>query len=138
MQTETKTRAAIAALIYPMTNALIFGTGLIVVLTLPTLRGEEVISIPTVVVVSLILAAPAAWVIAPRLRVRHRRLQAVEGSPATLRPRSLVARNTDPASPPTNESQPYPAEKARGGEIILRTSGRRIIAGLALCCWRYC
>jgi hypothetical protein len=43
-----------------------------------------------------------------------------------------MARNTDPASRPTNEPQ-YPAEKARGGEIILRTSGRRIIfiAGLA-------
>jgi len=87
MQTETKTRAAIAALIYPMTNAVIFGTGLIVVLTLPILRGEEVISIPTVVVVSLILAAPAAWVIAPRRRVRHWRLGATERSPATMRSR---------------------------------------------------
>jgi len=44
-----------------------------------------------------------------------------------------MASNTDPTSPPTNQSRPYPAEKARGGEIILRTSGRRIIfiAGLA-------
>jgi len=65
----------------------IFGTGLIVVLTLPILRGEEVISIPTVVVVSLILAAPAAWVIAPRRRVRHWRLGATERSPATMRSR---------------------------------------------------
>jgi hypothetical protein len=87
MQTETKTRAAIAALIYPMTNAVIFGTGLIMVLTLPTLRGEEAISIPTVVVVSVILAAPAAWVIAPRLHVRHWRLRVAERSPATVRPR---------------------------------------------------
>jgi hypothetical protein len=40
-----------------------------------------------------------------------------------------MARETDP----TNEPQPYPAEKARGGEIILRTPRRRIIfiAGLA-------
>jgi len=44
-----------------------------------------------------------------------------------------MASNTDPTSPPTNQSRPYPAEKARGGEIIMRTSGRRIIfiAGLA-------
>jgi len=44
-----------------------------------------------------------------------------------------LARNVDPASLPTHDSQPYPAEKARGGDIILRTSGRRIffIAGLA-------
>jgi len=73
------------ALIYPMTNAVIFGTGLIVVLTLLTLRGEEMTSIPTVLVVSLILAAPAAWVIAPRLR--RWRVRAAEGPPATLRPR---------------------------------------------------
>jgi hypothetical protein len=44
-----------------------------------------------------------------------------------------MARETDPASPATNEPQPYPAEKARGGEIILRTQRRRIIfiTGLA-------
>jgi hypothetical protein len=81
MQTETKTCTAIPALIYPMTNAVIFGTGLTTVLTLP-LRGQEAIAIPTVAVASLILAAPAAWVIAPRLRMRHRR------SRATVQPRS--------------------------------------------------
>jgi hypothetical protein len=44
-----------------------------------------------------------------------------------------MARETDPASPMTNEPPPYPAEKARGGEIILRAPLRRIIfiAGLA-------
>jgi hypothetical protein len=44
-----------------------------------------------------------------------------------------MARESDPTSPATNEPQPYPAEKARGGEIILRTPLRRIIfiAGLA-------
>jgi hypothetical protein len=87
MQTETKTRAAIAALIYPMTNAVIFGTGLVIALTLPTLRGVEAISIPTVVVASIILAAPAAWVIAPRLRPRHWRLRAGGRSPMILRRR---------------------------------------------------
>ncbi len=37
------------------------------------------------------------------------------------------------APPANNGPQPYPAEKARGGEIILRTPQRRIIfiAGLA-------
>lgn len=40
---------------------------------------------------------------------------------------------TQPAPPAKNQPQPYPAEKARGGEIILRTPQRRIIfiAGLA-------
>jgi hypothetical protein len=87
MRAETKTRAAIAALIYPMTNAVIFGTGLVMALALPTLRGDEAISIPTVVVASIILAAPVAWVIAPRLRARRWRLRAAARSPATVRRR---------------------------------------------------
>jgi hypothetical protein len=33
----------------------------------------------------------------------------------------------EPAPPPKDESPPYPAEKARGGEIILRTRTQRII-----------
>ena len=70
-----------------MTNAVIFGIGLITVLTLPALRDEEVIWIPVVVVASLILAAPAAWVIAPRLRARYWRQRAAERSPATVLPR---------------------------------------------------
>jgi hypothetical protein len=87
MRTEPKTRAAIAALIYPMTNAVIFGTGLVMALTLPTLRGDEAISIPTVVVASIILAASVAWFMAPRLRARHWRLRATGRSPATVRRR---------------------------------------------------
>ena len=37
-----------------------------------------------------------------------------------------------PAQPAPRPKQPYPAEKARGGEIILNTPGRRAIflAGL--------
>jgi hypothetical protein len=38
-----------------------------------------------------------------------------------------------PAPPPKDEPPPYPAETARGGEIILRTRTQRMIfiAGLA-------
>lgn len=87
MQPETKTRTAIAALICTMTNAVIFGAGLITVLTLPALRGEEATWIPVVVVASLILAVPAAWVIAPRLRARYWRQRAAERLPETAPPR---------------------------------------------------
>ena len=38
MQIETKVRVGIAALIYPMANAVIFGAGLIMALTLPSLK----------------------------------------------------------------------------------------------------
>jgi hypothetical protein len=71
MRRKTRTRAGIAALIYTMTNAVVFGAGLIVVMTIPTLRAHAAIGIPVVVVASLILAAPLAWYLAPRLRLRY-------------------------------------------------------------------
>ena len=71
MQRETKTRVWIAALIYLMTNAVLFGIGLITVLTVPALSTNAAIWIPVVVVASFILAAPIAWEIAPRLRARY-------------------------------------------------------------------
>jgi hypothetical protein len=74
MQGETtKTRLRIAALIYSMTNAVIFGAGIITVLNVPALRSNAWIWIPVVVAASLVLAAPAAWLIAPRLRTRYGR-----------------------------------------------------------------
>ena len=66
-------RLRIALLIYSMTNAVIFGAGLIAVLNVPTLRADVVFWISVVVVASLILAAPVAWLIAPRLQARYAR-----------------------------------------------------------------
>lgn len=43
MQRETKTRLRIAALIYSMTNAVIFGLGIITVLNVPALRSDAAI-----------------------------------------------------------------------------------------------
>ena len=36
------------------------------------------------------------------------------------------------AAPSPRETEPYPAEKARGGEIILTTPGRRWVFGAGL------
>ena len=82
MQRETKTRLGIAALIYSMTNAVLFGAGLITVLTVPSLRAHAAIWIPVVVASSLVLAAPAAWLIAPRLRARYWRRRAANHAPS--------------------------------------------------------
>jgi len=76
MQRETKTRLQIAALIYTMTDAVIFGAGLITVLGLPALSAHAEIWIPVVVAAAFILAAPAAWWIVPRLRARYWRQRA--------------------------------------------------------------
>ncbi len=69
MNPKTKTRAAIAMLVYMMTNAVLFGGGLIIALMAS--RAGAAIWIPVVVIASLILAAPLAWQIAPRLRAHH-------------------------------------------------------------------
>jgi hypothetical protein len=67
---HTMTRVRIAVLIYSMVNAVLFGAGLIFVLTLPVLSADAGFWISVVVGASLILAAPIAWWIAPRLRAR--------------------------------------------------------------------
>ena len=58
MTRETITRVRIAILIYSMVNAVLFGAGLIFVLTLPVLSAHAGFWISVVVGVSLILAAP--------------------------------------------------------------------------------
>jgi hypothetical protein len=83
MTRETTTRASIAALIYAMTSAVLFGVGIIAVLTVPALSANAVFLIPAVVIASLILGAPAAWIIAPRMRARYWRHADAERSIVT-------------------------------------------------------
>jgi hypothetical protein len=76
LQPGTRNRFRIAVLIYSMTNAIIFGAGIVTVLNVPALRADAHIWIPVVVIASLILAAPLAWLIAPRLQARYDRRHA--------------------------------------------------------------
>jgi len=71
MTRETATRAQIAALIYSMTNGVLFGAGVILVLTLPALSANSGFWISVVVGASFILTLPIAWWMAPRLRARY-------------------------------------------------------------------
>lgn len=66
-----KTRLWIAALLYPVVNAVLFGFGIIPLLSIKALSQQATTLMPTVVIASLILAAPIAWFIAPRLRLRY-------------------------------------------------------------------
>ena len=61
MTRETATRTQIAALIYSMTNGVLFGAGVILVLTLPVLSANSGFWISVVVGASFILALPIAW-----------------------------------------------------------------------------
>ena len=79
MTRETATRVQIAALIYLMTNSVLFGAGVILVLTWPALNADAGLWISVVVAASFVLAAPIAWWIAPRMRARYwRRRMAVD------------------------------------------------------------
>lgn len=71
MEPRTRTRMGISALIYTMVNAVLFGVGLIVVLSVPALRAALMVWIPVVVLASLVLAVPVSWWLAPRLRARN-------------------------------------------------------------------
>lgn len=66
----TSTRTNISALLYPMVNAVLFGAGAILVLSVPALSRYAIYLLPAVIVIALIVSAPVAWLIAPRLRWR--------------------------------------------------------------------
>ncbi|MEJ2431838.1 MAG: hypothetical protein P8Y53_01235 [Pseudolabrys sp.] len=70
MQRETMTRAVIAARVYAMTTTVLFGAGVIFVLSVSGVRAHAALGILAVALASLLFAAPAAWMLAPRLRAR--------------------------------------------------------------------
>ena len=72
------TRFSIAALISMMINAIVFGIGVTTVLSMPSLRADAAFWLPLVVAVSFIVAPFIAWVLAPRLRSRWQRRQAMK------------------------------------------------------------
>ncbi len=76
MSRDTETRLEIAALVYLMVNAVLFGAGLVTVLAVPQLNAHAGTAIVAVVALSLVLAAPIAWFMAPRLRARYWRQRA--------------------------------------------------------------
>jgi hypothetical protein len=79
---DISTRSRIGLLIYGMANAVLFGIGIVLVLSIEALSEHAWALIPLVVIASLIVAWPIAWLVAPRLRrpLLRRRL-AAEGEP---------------------------------------------------------
>lgn len=65
-----KTRTYMTGIVSLMVNAVLFGVGAIIVLTVPELRENAVYLIPVVVLLSFLLAPFIAWKIAPRMRAR--------------------------------------------------------------------
>jgi hypothetical protein len=64
------TRLRLAILIYGMIQGVVFGIGTVLVLGVPSFSEQAMTLMPTVVILSTLLAAPIAWFMAPRLRLR--------------------------------------------------------------------
>ena len=67
-----RTRLAIAALIYPMIPAVLFGLGLGALLAAPMPPSEMLGSIWWMIAATFLISAPIAWGMAPWLRLRDR------------------------------------------------------------------
>lgn len=65
-----RTRFWIAAVIYPMVNAVLFGAGAVPLLAVPALSEHAGMLMPLVVAASFVIAVPLSWIVAPRLRAR--------------------------------------------------------------------
>jgi hypothetical protein len=70
MNSNSQARLRVAALVYLMVNAVVFGVGLVSVLMTPALAQHAFFWIPVIVVASFVLAAPLAWSIAPSMMMR--------------------------------------------------------------------
>jgi hypothetical protein len=75
-------RLFIAALVFMMVQAVLFGVGAVLVLATP-LSDSAMRLMPWVVVISTVISAPASWAIAPRLRARYWRQRNSGESSAT-------------------------------------------------------
>lgn len=66
-----RTRLWIAALIFPVVNSVLFGLGVIPLLSIESLSDQVRALFPFVVASSFVLAVPISWMLAPRLRLRY-------------------------------------------------------------------
>jgi uncharacterized protein (DUF983 family) len=70
MTDDNRARLRVAALVFVMVNAVVFGVGLVTVLTTPALSQHSFFWIPVIVVSSFVFSPPLAWVIAPMMMQR--------------------------------------------------------------------
>jgi hypothetical protein len=73
MTNNTLARARVAALIFSMVNALIFGVGMVAILSIPALAAQASFWIPVVVLASFLLSPPLCWMLAPTMMLRFMR-----------------------------------------------------------------
>ncbi len=64
------TRVGIAALVFMMVQAVLFGIGIVVLLATP-LKADAMTLMPVMVATTFALAVPLSWWLAPRLRASY-------------------------------------------------------------------
>lgn len=67
-----RTRFAIAALLWPMIQAVFFGLGMVALLAAPLEASELMSAVWWMIAATCVVSVPLAWVLAPRLRLRNR------------------------------------------------------------------
>ena len=67
-----RTRFAIAALIWPMIQAVLFGLGVVALLAAPLEASQMMTAIWWMIGVTFVVSVPIAWGMAPWLRLRDR------------------------------------------------------------------
>lgn len=78
-----RTRIGIAAMVFMMVQAVLFGVGALLVLATP-LSADAVKLMPVVILGSFLLSAPFSWWLAPRLRARYWRHSEPSAADRTL------------------------------------------------------
>ncbi|QOZ78822.1 hypothetical protein XH83_27480 [Bradyrhizobium sp. CCBAU 53351] len=71
-------RLQIAAMVFMMVQAVLFGAGMVVILLTP-IQSDAMEAIPTMIAISVVTSAAIAWLIAPRLRQRYWRARGADG-----------------------------------------------------------
>ena len=70
-------RLQIAALVFMMVQAMLFGVGAVAILLSP-LRDQAAFYMPVMIAVAMVVAAALSWVIAPRLQMRYWRRRGID------------------------------------------------------------
>lgn len=82
MEKDSRARLRVAALIYCMVNAVVFGVGTILIVSLPALMSHAFFWMPVLVVASFALSAPLSWFIAPWMMMRFMRAPVIQDRPS--------------------------------------------------------
>ena len=73
MEKDKRARLRVAALIYCMVNAVLFGIGTILVVSVPALMSHAFFWMPALVAASFVVSAPLSWFLAPWMMLRFMR-----------------------------------------------------------------